>query len=143
MKKYFSPRIECYFLSWLLKPTWSSLHGFDKDRFYAFMKAYFRYAKRKDKNRLVHTIRQAVADFYPTMKNPQALELYIQKVELIFEYESIKFPEPLVENRNYYSVRSSLQSGMYYDGEWKQLTNEEIETTIKEEFEPGADIDQS
>jgi hypothetical protein len=137
MKKKFSPLIQKYFEHWIELETWDSTHWADKERFYQFVKACFKYRKKKISSSDIKTaIKEAVLSKRPTFNEEELdhlAEQFSQEFATIRDYEETPFPDDWVEMRNPIRVKHYLR--MLRDERNAQLYSEsQIQEILKRNF---------
>lgn len=131
-----SSLIEKYYLRWVNGPDLFS-HPNDCNRFHQFVKACLRYSRRKGdlcgpwlRYFLDRDLRERIVD-------DQAREEVISEAAILFEhlidFSNVSFPDHVLEMRNPYLVKLSLEGWVYPDGR-PVYPQEKIETILAENF---------
>jgi len=141
MKKYFSPMIDRYFNQWINLPTWDSMHPLDMTRFYQFVKALRTYSRNSWRIKFRQNVLMAVKEKYESLDEnhiKEMVEFFFNRAEVVLAYESVLFPDPIVEMKNPYVVLSFLrQFRQVVDakGNTRPLyTSEQLEKILAENF---------
>ena len=131
-----SPIIKKYYNRWINSPT---LFGpSDVDCFYRFVKACIRYGRIR---RYGQWLRNFMEKYLPKKyKNREYIEKKIRQAVSLFDHfmfyhYDTTFPQPLLEMRQPFLVRTELQSIIKADGSQK-YSEEEIDEILKNNFGP-------
>jgi hypothetical protein len=140
MPKYFSKAVDRYFDQWIRVFTWDTMHPYDMERFYQFLKALKKYSRKYWAKGFHENIVKAAKDYHPNLDEKHITEManfFIKKAETCFAYEEAPFPDPLVEKTDPYAVRSRLSRIQVLDdkGNTRPLyTSDEIEDILAKDF---------
>ena len=143
---YFAKMIDRYFLSWIRPDTWDTYHPFDTERFYKFVKAIRRYARVNYGPKIRQNIIEAARKEHPRLDEDYIKEMaesFSSIVHKILDYESTRFPDPMVEMRNPYAVRIHLRGVEKADrkGILRPFYSEkQIEDILVKNFGPDWDV---
>ena len=122
-----SPLIKKYYTRWIKRPTLFGVGG-DVECFYKFVKACIRYSRndRKDGQWLRYFLEKDICSWDEIAK---AVSLF----DHLMDYHETGFPDPMVEMKNPYMVKSRLERYQNFDGTPK-YTDKEIDEYLKNKF---------
>ena len=122
-----------YYQQWLNTPTLLD-NPRDCDKFYQFVRACIHYGrKRRSGSWLRPFLEKDLAGRLPPEESDRLIREAVSIFDCIAEYESITFPDPMVEMKTPVSVKVAMRSVLRRDGK-RFYSDEDIQQYIKENF---------
>lgn len=130
-----------YFIHWIGLPTWDSMHQMDMMRFYQFVKALRTYSRKSWQNMLYKNIILAARDYHSNVNENHLIdmaEFFTGQANIVLDFDSTTFPDPLVEMKNPRLVLAYLRQfhqAADLNGNTRPLyTPEQLENIMIENF---------
>ena len=133
--------VDRYFNHWISLPTWDSMHPMDMARFYQFVKALRTYSRNSWRDKFHQNVLAAAKEKHQGIDESYTrdmIEFFFNRAEAVLAFESVLFPDPVVEMRNPSVVLAYLrQFHQVVDekGNTRPLyTPEQLEDMLEENF---------